>query len=180
MPEPVRDQKFHRDDLVRIADDLGPAMSHFTAAVDAVVVGSYADCFGGEGRHCYTLDLEEGGESSWYDESQLTLIEHGRGDLRQSWKAARDVVAKQSGDLDWIFANGEEVLDSTHGATVSALGDCLGAGNLWGADGEGVTYYQNALSILSHAAPYLVAGDKGGWLDYVSALRASETAVGGE
>lgn len=72
-------QKFKRGDLVRIAKDLGPSMSHFTADALAVVVGSYKDQYGGgrEAEKSYTLHIQGRGPCSWYHEHQLTLVKKG-------------------------------------------------------------------------------------------------------
>lgn len=159
----MSEQKFHAGDLVRIADDLGPEMEHFTSGCDAIVIGSYADQFDGDNDESYTLDLEKGGQCSWYYGHQLTLIEHNRHDLLAIWKAAREEMATQESDLDWIFANGEAVLHRASGATVGALGKILGCDNLWGSNGEGMTYYTNARAILLIAMPYLLRGDRAGF-----------------
>lgn len=70
-------QKFFRGDLVRIADDLGYSMSHFDKGCDAVVMYTYAEQYDGgrrnEKQYCLYI-LPNGGESSWYDEEQLTLV----------------------------------------------------------------------------------------------------------
>ena len=73
-------QKFHHGDLVRIADKLPVHMSHFgNEGHLAVVVGSYEDQFGGIQDNWngpdYTLSVQGGGESSWWPESLLTLVE---------------------------------------------------------------------------------------------------------
>ena len=52
-------QKFHKGDWVRVAKDLGPSMRHFTANCEAIVIGSYADQYGGDCREDYTLHLKE-------------------------------------------------------------------------------------------------------------------------
>jgi hypothetical protein len=175
-------QKFKNGDLVRVAKDLGPRMSHFTADCDAIVIGSYADQFGGgsddddedsRAQHQYTLYLKDEGETSWYEEDQLTLIESGRRDKLKEWKAASKAEAKQKGDLDWIFANGPAVAEKPHGASIQALAECFGLTNLWGRNGEGITYYSNAMGTLELAAPYLKAGDKAGWLARCELLRAN-------
>lgn len=158
-------QKFHRGDLVHVAKDLGPSMSHFTADVDAIVLGSYNDLYSSEGSgRGYALWLKGVGKSSWYDEDQLTLLEHGREDLLQKWTAERTAADKLHGDLDWIFTHGDEVLKGAHSASVEALAACFGERNLWGSQGEGVTYYMNALHTLALALPFLRANDKEGWL----------------
>lgn len=70
-------QKFFRGDLVRIAPDLGFSMSHFEKDCDAVVMYTYAEQYdsGRRNEKMYSLYiLPNGGESSWYDEEQLTFI----------------------------------------------------------------------------------------------------------
>lgn len=80
-------QKFYRYDLVRVADDLGKTMSHFPGAGElAVVEGSYADLCHGSDRKSFGLMFEKHGGVSWYNESQLTLIETGRVDLYEKWE----------------------------------------------------------------------------------------------
>lgn len=70
-------QKFPRGSRVRIADDLGPTMSHFTKAANATVLGTYKQSYGGGLREAkmYQLDIDGHGYCSWYYEHQLTLIE---------------------------------------------------------------------------------------------------------
>ena len=51
-------QKFKKGDMVRVAKDLGPYMSHFTGDCEAIVMGSYADLFGGDDRKSYKLYLK--------------------------------------------------------------------------------------------------------------------------
>ena len=73
MPE---GQKFKIGDRVRIAKNLGKSMAHFRGrGCNATVVGSYAQQFGGNDVKAYTLKIDDAGESSWYYEHQLTLIE---------------------------------------------------------------------------------------------------------
>lgn len=158
-------QLFHADDLVQVAKDLGPSMSHFTADCRAIVIGSYCDLYGGNRDcHTYSLYLEGRGECSWYEEWQLTLIEHNQQVLLQEWRAARDKKIAQESDLDWIFANGAQVLKSASGASIEALGAKLGIDNLWGSMGEGITYYSNAIAILAYCEPFLRSGDKAAFL----------------
>jgi len=101
---------------------------------------------------------------SWYEESQLTLIEHDRKDLLEKWEREAKEEADEKSDLDWIFSHGKEVLERPHGASVQALANCFGLTNLWGSRGEGIVYYENMARTLSAAAPFLVAGDKAAWL----------------
>jgi hypothetical protein len=74
-------QKFPDKSFVRIADDLGPMMSHFESGCEAIVAGTYATlCSAGADRDWQQYSLYLIGISgkiynrvSWYEESQLTL-----------------------------------------------------------------------------------------------------------
>jgi hypothetical protein len=70
----MSEQKFRRGDLVKIADDLGPTMSHFRSGMRAVVEYSYAEKYGGNDNKSYSLHVEGTGSSSWYKEYQLIMI----------------------------------------------------------------------------------------------------------
>lgn len=76
----MKEQKFFRGQRVRVADDLGKTMRHFTSGCDAIVVGSFSDRVfsSGDDEESYTLLLkEEDGTMdtvSWYKESQLTIL----------------------------------------------------------------------------------------------------------
>lgn len=165
-----RTQQFQKGDLVRIAKDLGPRMSHFTADCEAIVVGSYNDQYGYGDIDSYTLHLKGKGTSSWYYSSQLTLIEKGRKDKLAEWKAEEKAERKQKSDLDWIFTHGDEVLKAPHGASVGALAKCFGLTNLWGPSGEGFVYYENAMMTISMAEPFLRKNDKAGWLAHCATI----------
>lgn len=165
-------QQFQRGDLVHVAKDLGPTMRHFQADVDAIVLGSYADQYGGDDRSNYTLFLKGGGRVSWYHGHQLTLIEAGRTDLLAQWETAREDLARQCADLDRIFANGQQVLENPHGASIQALANCFGLTNLWGSHGEGVTYFANSRATLRFAAPFLAKNDKNGYLQEIARISA--------
>ena len=99
----MKDQKFFRGQRVRVADDLGSMMSHFTSGCDAIVVGSFSDqifCRRGADEESYTLLLkdEDGtmGTVSWYKESQLTLVSDNR--IR-----GEEILQKhKKGDDSWL------------------------------------------------------------------------------
>lgn len=160
-------QRFHRGDLVRIADDLGPTRTHFACAQDAIVVSSFLEQYGGSEDHTpeYTLFLRNQGEVSWYEEEYLTMVAPDQRDLLKQWRQELQDTRKQQSDLDWIFTHGS-FKDECPGASVEALARCLGIANLWGSRGEGFTYYENALKIIAMASPYLEHHDKAGWLAF--------------
>jgi hypothetical protein len=165
-------QKFHNGDLVHVTKDLGPHMAHFTSDIDAVVIGSYADQFGGNNRKSYTLHLKGRGQSSWYEEHQLSLIERNRLDILEQWEAEEEAECKMKSDLDWIFEHGAEVIKLAHGASVQALASCFGLDNLWGNRGEGFVWYDNAIQTMVIAKPFLEKGDKDGWLELCKEIKA--------
>jgi len=164
-------QKFHKGDHVQVAKDLGRSMRHFTNDCEAIVVGSYKDQFGGSDTKSYTLHLKDRGQCSWYEEHQLELIEAGRVDLLEKWEKEKEDECEKKSNLDWIFSNGQSVIESAHGATIAALAKCFGLENLWGSHGEGFVYYKNALFTLGLAKPFLEKNDKAGWLNFCSKLK---------
>ncbi len=166
-------QLFNKGDLVRVAKDLGPSMSHFTADCDAIVLYSYTDAFG-RSTHSepqYALYLSGKGHSSWYHEHQLTLIKAAQHELLATWEAESKTRDAQEGDLDWIFANGPATLTACPGPSVAALAQCFTERSLWGSRGEGMDYYENALTVLSAAKPFLENHDKAGWLAHCARVK---------
>ena len=165
-------QKFKKGDHVKIADDLGATMSHFTSGVEAIVQYSYADKFGGNNTNSYSLYIKNLGSSSWYYESQLTLIEANRHDLLEKWKKEAEEDRKQKSDINWIFENGKEVIENCYGDSIETLGERLGYTNLWGSKGEGFVYYQNAIAILNFSTPFLDESDLSGFLEEAKNIKS--------
>jgi len=146
-------------------------MSHFTADIDAIVIGSYRDQYGGDNTNDYTLHLKGNGACSWYHESQLELLERNRGDLLATWEAEQEAAHKQAADIDWIFEQGPELLRAAHGASIATLARGLGITNLWGSHGEGLAYYENCRRVLYLAKPFLETRDKAGWLAFCEKVK---------
>ena len=169
-------QKYEKGDFVHVVKDLGPMMSHFEKDCDAIVMYSYAEKYGGDQRQekKYCIHIKGHGEVAWYYESQLKLIEKNRIDLLKKWESEKKAEEKQKSNLDWIFDNGKDVLNSAHGATVSALAKCLGCSNLWGSHGEGFVYYQNAMAVLKIAKPFLKKSDKSGWITFSKEYKTAQ------
>lgn len=159
------DQKFHRGDYVTATIHEYDGTDR---QIEAIVVGSYADLYGGKSRDSYKLFPKPGSQAhvAWYTERQLTLI-HTDQYLRLAvWEAAADATRKTQSDLDWIFAHGDDVLEHRLGPSLATLAACLGMTNLWGKNGEGCVYYQNVVTLLSLARPFLETGDRAGWETY--------------
>jgi uncharacterized protein YoxC len=110
MTQTINEQKFHRGDVVHIVKDLGESMSHFTADKDVVILGSYADQFGGTDTESYTvLFIEDGNESSWYHERQLTFLRHEGEEFIKKIQSDRENYDKKVSQLDWIVSNWKEI-----------------------------------------------------------------------
>jgi hypothetical protein len=171
--------KFQVGDLVRINKVMPPMMSHFTCDKDAIVTQySHNECQkGNDWEHSYSLFIKGRGEVSWYHDLNLKLIKRNQMSLLTKWQSEKKVEEKQKSNLDWIFKNGKEVLESADGATVSALAKCLGCSNLWGSHGEGSVYYKNAMAVLKMAAPFLEKSDKAGWLAFSKTYKAARRTV---
>ena len=164
-------QKYHKGDHVKVIKKLPKSMSHFQSDCEAIIEGSYADQFGGNDTNNYSIFIKDHGGVSWYQEEVLELIEKGRLDLLEKWQNDLKRDDEMKSNLDWIFRHGEGVLKEASGATVGALGKCLGINDLWGPRGEGFTYFNNAIGILNVAKEYLLAGDKQGWLDFCKEIK---------
>lgn len=72
---PPPGQKYPPGTRVRIADDLGRAMSHFPSGKNATVHHTHAHAYGGSSVKSYCLDIDGLGQVAWYYEEQLTPIE---------------------------------------------------------------------------------------------------------
>ena len=164
-------QKFHHGDWVHVAKDLGKAMSHFASDCEAIVIGSYADKYGGSDRDSFTLHIKGEGECSWYYGSQLEIIEKGRLDKLKEWKKEEEDKRKQESDLDWIFLNSDKVLARASGHSIQALAEVIGVKDLWGNNGEGITYFFNSMIVLRMAEPYLKQRDKDGWVNLGKSIK---------
>ncbi len=162
-------QKFNHGDLVRIAKCLSTHDKHYFDDCDAIVVDSYDEQYGftrTSGLYSYTLYLKNWGNVPWFNENHLTLIETGRFDKLREWKDANETESKKGGDIDWIFNHGKEVVEKPHGSSIETLAKCFGLNNLYGNGirGESFEYLNNASIILGMAKPYLLTGDKVGWM----------------
>lgn len=88
-------QKFFKGDLVQLGG-MPLSMSHFAGNCKAIVIGTYAEQYGGGASREkeYTLFIlahGDKGEASWYHENQLTLIEPDRFDLLPKTNVHRKV-----------------------------------------------------------------------------------------
>jgi hypothetical protein len=79
-------QQFFKGDLVKVGE-MPKYMSHFIGNCEAIVLGTYSEiCGRGTPRHdkeyqLFILKRGERGESAWYEESQLSLLQINRLDL---------------------------------------------------------------------------------------------------
>lgn len=167
-------QKFKQYSLVEIAKDLGKSMSHFSSDKEAVVLYTYASKYGGNDTASYSLYIKDQGETAWYYESQLTLIEEDGEKYLKIWKEEQETIKNRESDLDWIFENGPEISDKLSGYSAQALADSLSLGSLWGSRGEGIDYYYNYQIIRSLAKPYLDSKNKNGWQELLEGLKGKK------
>ena len=153
-------QKFKRGDVVHIATDLRQSMSHFEKDIDVVILGSYADQFGGNNTEDYTvLFLDSGTEVSWYSEEQLTFLRHGGEKLIDEIKKAESQRQKVESNLNWIVGNWEKIRLKTPSATINKLMSLIGITNPWGNHGEGIDYANHARYTFRCLDTVLLTGD---------------------
>lgn len=154
------EQKFKRGDVVRIAKDLGPSMSHFQADKDAIVLGSYRElCGGGNGNSYNVMFCDTGSECAWYEEWQLEFLRHGGLEEIEKVIKAREEREKSETDLEWIVTNWLDIREKPPGATMGELMRRVGISNPWGGRGEGITYYSNAMATFQLLDEVLSTGD---------------------
>lgn len=73
---------------------------------EAVIIGSYADQYGGDDHKQYTIMfLENGSEVSWFNENDLELLEEGGENLIEQGQAIKDAIKKENTDLPTIVKN---------------------------------------------------------------------------
>ena len=130
-----KEQKFKRGNLVHIAKDLGSMMSHFENDKDVIIVGSYADQYGGSNTKSYTVMFPDtGGESSWYEEHQLTLIDEGGEHLFEEAKKNRKRISEQNTDINYIVSNLDK--GDLSSESILLLFDMLGHNSSFHRNGE--------------------------------------------
>lgn len=171
-------QKFNKGDKVKVDEDLGTSMSHFQSGMEAIIIGSYADKFGGNDTSSYTIYIKGQGEVSWYYENQLQLIEKDCYEELDEWKNYLKNKKAIESDIDWIFKNGPAVSVEPGGYSIQTLFNCICNGSLWGSRGEGVDYYANSQTIMFLAKPFLENGDKQGWLELADTYKNSSCKTG--
>ncbi len=156
-------QKFKRGDVVHIAADLGQSMSHFKKDKDVVIIGSYADQFGGGNTGSYSvLFIDDGNEVSWYGEHQLTFLRYGGEELIAKVKEEREEREKLESDLSWIVDNWKDLRVgkiARTGAWMCKLMSLIGITKPWGNHGEGIDYYSNAKYTMDCLDSVLLTGD---------------------
>ena len=95
-------QKYFKGDLVQIGD-MPSSMRHFPANCKAIVLYSYKEKYGGSGQtaddYCLHVLKQGCGDTAWYHEEQLTLLDKDRFDLLPKGHTDRKVwEAKQQRD----------------------------------------------------------------------------------
>jgi hypothetical protein len=130
-----KEQKFKRGNLVHIAKNLGSMMSHFENDKDAIIVGSYADRYGGSNTNSYTVMFTDtGGQSSWYEEHQLTLINEGGEHLFEEANKNKERISKQNTDITYIASKIDE--GSLSSESILLLFEMLGHNTSFHSNGE--------------------------------------------
>ena len=122
----------------------------------------------------YGLFVRGNGECAWFEENDLELVGRNARKLLARWERELDERIGRESDLDWIFQQAKEHGPSWEipNASIVALHNCLSSGDMCGRCGEGLVWLLNAVATLNLAKPFLVSGDKVGWLEYAKRTRA--------
>lgn len=104
---------------------------------EALIVGSYADQYGGSNHKDYTIMFcETGSETSWKSENQLELIDEGGEHLFAEAKANREKISKANTDLKQIKENWVEKQGKLSSETILFLFDKIGHKSAFLRNGE--------------------------------------------
>lgn len=131
----------------------------------AAIILEFNKCNGG-----YSLFRRYSGVAAWFHSSELAFVEKGREDLLHEWKAEIENTRKIQSDIDWVFANGNEVIGKMYEPSIQRLADMLKIGDLWGKRGEGFVFISNSYKVLLLARKFLEVGDKEGFVSYCESL----------
>lgn len=151
-------QKFRRGDLVMCQhSDVTPNLPPL-----GIVLGSYADQFGGSDTKSYTVMFQRHGRVSWYQESQLREAGHVGEDGIAKMQAELDAEQAQESDLDWAQANypGLDAGLPFSGHACDALMAAVGITNGWGVRGEGATLHEARMVTLNLLDEALLTRDR--------------------
>ena len=145
---PEKPQKFKRGNLVHIAKNLGSMMDHFTNDVDAIIIGSYKDQYGGSNTESYTVMFaDDGSTCSWYEEDQLTLLDEGGEYLIEEAEKIAKAWLVQATDLKWIVENWS-TSDAFSAATILFLFEKIGYQSSFLRNGEYIALYSDWWGVL--------------------------------
>lgn len=164
-------QKYHRGDMVKINKEFDGIKSKFSNK-DAIVLYSYKDEYGGYDVGSYGLHIKDYGFSAWYYEQDLDLISSNRIDILDEWEKKLSNEIEEQSSLDWVFSNGQRVSKLNWGCSVDSLAKCLGINDLC-PSGEGMEHYENSQEILRIAYPFLMIGDKDGYLAFCEKYKSA-------
>lgn len=104
---------------------------------EALIIGSYADQFGGNDREIYTIIFcETGDEESWKSEKQLEFIDEGGEHLIAEAKAKRELISKNNTDLTQIVKTWEEKKGRLSSETIVFLFGKVGFESAFHRNGE--------------------------------------------
>jgi len=102
---------------------------------EAIIVGSYADQYGGDNISDYTIMfLETGNRVSWKDEKQLEFIDEGGEHLFEQAKINRDRISEQNKDINFILSKLD--IGELSGESIMMLFDLIGYDSAFKRNGE--------------------------------------------
>lgn len=141
----TKQQKFKKNSVVRIADDLGDSMSHFPNGELAVVEYSYAERFWGNDTKSYSLYLEDRGSVAWYHEEQLEFVSEDGEALIEQWK--NEAAKKKEIESDWENAYDKNPPKLPDNTVIHLWENVMGYGSIWGRNGEGFNALINGIIV---------------------------------
>lgn len=144
-------EKFGRGDVVVLS-----------SGDKVVLLASYADQFGGDNNASFTVaDCLTGCEWSWADTCKMRFVRSGGQAEIERVRGIRDARVSQQSNIDWIVAQWPQIRSSPPGATIVALAALIGISEreLWGPNGEGISFFENGWRVASLFDEVLMGAD---------------------
>ena len=144
----MKHSNFNIGDMVEITQGFWEDQNSNDIGKIAIIDYTYASKYGGDNHSSFGLVFEDGDSSAWWYPHKLKLIQHNCTHIANSWKFEREKGDSLHSNLDYIFSNLEMVISEKLSASLQAVFSFIGGGSLWGSQGEGFIYQQNAIFVL--------------------------------
>lgn len=128
-------QKFKRGNLVRVVKTGCTYKGNLSVDKEAVILGSYADLYGGTNIYDYSIIFtDDGNECAWFDKLQLILLDEGGEHLIEKAKETQAKTKAKNRDMKYVSEKIET--ESISAESILFLFEMLGIHSSFNHNGE--------------------------------------------